>query len=143
SPSEMTNPQMAISPTNNIEKLTSDMASISGISESNMPEFLKTGNFKGVTGMGFSNDAGYYKTLEDQRAEYIKQLENNPQLKKELFALTLAEEGGDPQARRAFMETVFNRAYSRGITNIEDIVRNKQYYEPYQNGAFQRNLERI
>ncbi len=138
-----TDPKMAMSENNNIEKMTSEMATLSGISEENMPEFLKTGKFKGVEGVGFAKEQGYFKTLEQQRAEYMRQLENDPQLKKELFALTLAEEGGDPDARRAFMETVFNRAYSRGIKNIGDIIRDKRYYEPYQNGSFQRNLDRI
>ena len=64
---------------------------------------------------------------------------NDPAVREKLFAVTLSEVGfKDATSHRALMETVFNRADVRGW-NI-DRTLDPRYYEPFQNGSYQRNL---
>jgi len=68
--------------------------------------------------------------LSDIRKEQAKELERNPGLKQRLFDLTEAEVGGEgPGGKRAFMETVFNRAAARGQT-LAEAIHDHHYYPP-------------
>ena len=46
------------------------------------------------------------------------------------------------EAQTAFVETVFNRAVFQNET-INQIITNERYYQPYQDGAFERAKKRI
>jgi hypothetical protein len=80
---------------------------------------------------------GGLESLANERQAYHAQLQANPQLKNELAAITLAEEGGDPTARQALIETVYNRGNAKHIGNISQVM-DPRYYEPYRNGQIER-----
>jgi hypothetical protein len=79
-----------------------------------------------------------YNTIDPtSRASFAQELQD-PAVRERFFTLMKAEVGGQgPDAQLAFTETVFNRALATG-TSITNIISNQRYYEPYQNGAFQR-----
>lgn len=71
------------------------------------------------------------------RASFAQELQDLA-VQERFYTLMKAEVGGQgPDAQLAFTETVFNRALAQG-TSITNIISNQKYYEPYQNGAFQR-----
>lgn len=63
----------------------------------------------------------------------------NPAVREKFYALMKAEVGSQGEtAQLGFAETVFNRATVQN-TSIDKIISNTKYYEPYQNGAFNRS----
>lgn len=77
------------------------------------------------------------------REKFRKELENNPELRDRMLTLAAAEEGWkDPRAQREVLETMFNRADAYGKT-LDDITKMKpkeyNYYQPYYDGAYNRN----
>lgn len=73
------------------------------------------------------------------RSGFAPQLENSD-VKDRLFALTLSEVGRrNPEAQRALMETIFNRNQAHGSGSLMETM-NSRYYQPMQNGAYERNL---
>lgn len=85
------------------------------------------------------------KNLADMRKTHTDEINSKPEVKTKLYALMKAEVGGQgEEAQQAFLETVFNRAGQRGVS-IDTIISDRAYYEPHQNGAFeraQRNLNK-
>ena len=69
--------------------------------------------------------------LKKFRSKYYEELAQKPQVYRKLMALTQAEVGNQgPEAQQAFLETVFNRAASRGQTLDEamQLVSKGGYY---------------
>jgi len=55
--------------------------------------------------------------LVDSRARYAQEMSDHPELRGKVMAITDAEVGDDnPQAKQALIETIFNRAASRGMS---------------------------
>jgi hypothetical protein len=55
--------------------------------------------------------------LVDSRARYAQEMSDHPELRGKVMAITDAEVGDDnPQAKRALIETIFNRAAARGMS---------------------------
>lgn len=78
----------------------------------------------------------------NRRGLSSKELEN-PAIREKLLALTLAEVGNaKPETQRALLETIFNRREARGMGTL-DKTMDPRYYEPFQNGAYQRALARL
>ena len=67
----------------------------------------------------------------------------NPNVKDKMLALALSEVGDkSPEAQRALMETIFNRADAQKKKSLNSTM-GADYYEPMQNGSYHRNLARI
>ena len=82
--------------------------------------------------------------LAAQRAPYKIQVEANPMLKMKFAALMSAEEGSKDRASRvALAESALNRAKANGVENLDQIIGNKAYYQPYQNRTYYTHLARI
>ena len=96
----------------------------------------ETGQFN-QTGEADSLVSQYSTINPTSRASFAQELQD-PAVQERFYTLMKAEVGGQgPDAQLAFTETVFNRALAQG-TSITNIISNQRYYEPYQNGAFQR-----
>lgn len=68
---------------------------------------------------------------------------NNPEVKEKILALTMAEVGTkNESAQRALMETIFNRTAAHKKKSLSDTM-SYAYYEPFQNGAFNRRLQEL
>jgi hypothetical protein len=95
-----------------------------------------TGQFN-QTGEADSLVSQYSTINPTSRASFAQELQD-PAVQERFYTLMKAEVGGQgPDAQLAFTETVFNRALAQG-TSVTNIISNQKYYEPYQNGAFQR-----
>jgi hypothetical protein len=81
-------------------------------------------------------------TLAEQRKKFSEEMAKDPELREKVRAMASAEEGGDSEARKAVIETMMNRATAHG-KSLADTVGNRAYYEPYQNGAFDRHLNKV
>mgnify|MGYP005810399475 CR=1 FL=1 len=99
----------------------------------------KSGAGVGDSGQG----GGTSETLAQQRERYKAEMANNPELREQIKAMASAEDAGSDDAPlRAVMETMMNRA-SAYNKSLADIVGNRDYYEPYQNGSYLRHLNRV
>lgn len=66
------------------------------------------------------------------RSQFDAELKN-PAVRQRMQALSVAEVGKHPEAQRALMETIFNRAQATGKTLMQTM--NSRYYEPMQHGG--------
>lgn len=66
------------------------------------------------------------------RSQFDAELKN-PAVRQRMQALAVAEVGKHPEAQRALMETIFNRAQATGKTLMQTM--NSRYYEPMQRGG--------
>lgn len=108
------------------------------------------GDSKGLIGTRGA-DKDYAKPEGDVfgRSKYSKELENS-ELRERMFAMTMSEvgAGSDPASKRAIMETMFNRSDAHGINSLDKILqrytqKDKNYYQPYYDGAYDRNLTKL
>ena len=68
---------------------------------------------------------------------------NDVEIQKKMYALTLAEVGPkNESAQRALMETIYNRKSAQNKKSL-DATMGRDYYEPFQNGAFNKWYSRI
>ncbi|MGI9569178.1 MAG: hypothetical protein ACR2PH_05460, partial [Desulfobulbia bacterium] len=83
------------------------------------------------------------------RTRFMEEL-RDPALRKRLYTLVEAEAGGmdgtgdapSAKARKAVMETMFNRADVQGV-GLRQIISSKAYYQPYSDGGFVRAARRM
>jgi hypothetical protein len=104
-----------------------------------LPSTSSRGSVEESSGSGSGTRS--YGTLAEQRKGFGEQLKD-PELKKTLAALMLAEEGGDSKSRMRLAETVMNRAASRGVKDLRKII-DPNYYAPFKDGGFQRAMARL
>jgi hypothetical protein len=79
------------------------------------------------------------------RSKYVKELQENPETRKLFQDMMEAEVGGSQytdRSKRAFAETVFNRAHEQG-KSVAEILGNKSYYQPYKDGGLRKAQERL
>jgi|DEB0MinimDraft_10_1074344.scaffolds.fasta_scaffold09912_3 uncharacterized protein YneF (UPF0154 family) len=77
------------------------------------------------------------------RAKFKKQLDENPQLKEDLIALTYAEVGGTSQeAQQALIESLFNRTNAYGAESFKNLM-NSAYYEPMRTNTFESKRKEL
>lgn len=81
--------------------------------------------------------------LAAQRASFMEQIKKDPRLQQTAMAMMLAEEGGDSKARKALLETVMNRSSAHGYTDLLNQGFDRKYYAPFQDGSFNRNLQKV
>jgi hypothetical protein len=76
------------------------------------------------------------------RSQFDRELQN-PAVRERMKALAVAEVGHNPQAQRALMETIFNRAQATHKSLSQTM--NAAYYEPMQHGggAFNRAMSEV
>jgi hypothetical protein len=59
----------------------------------------------------------------------------------------MKSEEGNPEGRKALLETMYNRANAHGVTDIQKALGNRDkatgYYEPFWNGSFDRTRKEI
>lgn len=83
---------------------------------------------------------GLDDSIFDRRGKFGEQL--TPEMKNRIKAMAISEVGAtNIAAQRAVIETMFNRADATGKSLDETI--NQKYYEPYQNGSFYRNQNKL
>lgn len=85
------------------------------------------------------------QSLLEQRQKFAEELKNDPELRENIRAMASAEEGpgaNNSDARKAVIETMMNRAVAQGKT-LGEVVRNQEYYQPYQNGSYNQHLSRV
>ena len=76
--------------------------------------------------------------LAAERARFAAEMQN-PEVRDRMAALVEAEVGSQgPQAKQALIESIYNRAASRGQTLERTMQRD--YYEPMRTGKFERAL---
>ncbi len=102
------------------------------VDQSSMPNIGGNGQGKNNLGEAFG------------RSKYAAEFAANPALKNRVLAMAISEVGTkNARAQRAEIETFFNRSDAQGVNSIAGIVNNRAYYEPHQNGSFNRNLALI
>lgn len=80
------------------------------------------------------------RALQGQRQKFQDEIRKDPNLRLRWGAMMLSEQTGD--ARITVGETMVNRANAWG-KSLSEILANKAYYEPHQNGSYERNMKRI
>jgi hypothetical protein len=99
-------------------------------------------------GVSLPTSAETFTTLKDQRVKLLEELDANPALKSTWAAMAISEVGADADEKslRQIMETMANRAVAQGRT-LDDIFKRypphdtRNYWGPYNDGAFDRNME--
>lgn len=108
-------------------------------SRQSQEQYWGTPGNRGTTGISDGTVKPYVEGFA--REQFDSQLDEST--KQKLYALTLAEVGDkDPAAQRALMETIVNRNQAHGHKNLNQTM-SYGYYEPFQNGKYEENLQRL
>lgn len=92
-------------------------------------------------------EGGKFGSLSEQRARFAKELEANPNLRRDMMVMAMSEVGinASPESHRAVMESMMNRAAAQGKDLSEILKRHPgvkgNYYAPYFDGAFDKRMQ--